>query len=86
MVSTSTRTQVSLPEDVISSAELEAVGACISEFSRLLVLSVVIELPEAAEVDARRVGDSSLAGVEFSLEGLLNHELPQKNKPAEVKK
>lgn len=55
----------------------------VSEDSQLLVLSVVVELVEAAKVDARRVGDFSLAGVAFSLEGLLNHELPQDNKPAE---
>lgn len=55
---------------------------CHSEFSKLFVLSVVIELWEAAEVEARRVGDSSLAGVEFSLVEPLNHELPQENKTA----
>lgn len=45
-----------------------------SEPSELLVLSAVTELPEAAEAEARRVGDSSAAGVEFSLGGPLNHE------------
>lgn len=83
VVSPSARTQVSLLDAVIAGAELEVVDACASEFSQLLVLSVVMELLEAAKVDARRVGDSSLAGVEFSLEGLLNHELPRENKPAE---
>lgn len=29
------------------------------------------------------MGDSSLAAVEFSLEGPLNHEVPDENKPAE---
>lgn len=81
MVSDSTRTQVSPLDEVIPGAELEA--ADISEVARLLVLSVVKELLEAAKVDARRVGESSLAGVELSLEGLLNHELPQENRPAE---
>lgn len=42
-----------------------------------------MELVEAAIVEARRVGDSSLAGVEFSLVGPVNHEVPQENKPAE---
>ncbi len=68
---------------MISGAELEAVDVCASEIFQLFVLSVVMELLEAAKVDARRVGDSSLAVVEFSLEGPSNHELPQENKPAE---
>lgn len=83
VVSDSTRTQASPLDEVISGAGLEAVDVCASEFSALLVLSVVIELLEAARVDARRVGDTSLAGAEFSLVGPLNHELPQENKPAE---
>lgn len=83
MVADSTRTHVSPLDEVIPGAELEAVDVCVSEVSQLLVLSVVIELLEAAKVDARRVGDSSLGGVEFSLVVLLNHELPQENKPAE---
>lgn len=57
---------------------------CVSEASQLLVLSAVVELLEAAKVDARRVGVSSLDGVAFSLEGLLNHELPHENKPGDV--
>lgn len=81
MVSDSTRTQVSPLDEVFPGAELEAVDVCISEVStKRLVLSVVIALLEAAKVEARRVGDSSL---EFSLEGLSNHELPQENRPAE---
>lgn len=68
---------------MILEEELEAVDVISSEVSQLLVLSVVIELLEATKVDARRVGGSSLAGVEFSLKGPLNHELPQENKPAE---
>lgn len=51
MVSTSTRIQVSPAEEVISGAGLEAVD--VSEFSKLLVLSAVMELEEAATVDAR---------------------------------
>lgn len=51
-----------------------------SEPSELLVLSAVNELPEAAEAEARRVGDSSAAGVEFSLGGPLNHEFPREIK------
>lgn len=82
VVSASTRTQVSLLDVVILCVALEALDICHSEFSKLLVLSVAIELWEEAEVEARRVGDSSLAGVEFSLVGPLNHELPQENKPA----
>lgn len=39
--------------EVISAAELEAVDMCVSEFFQLLVLSVVIELLEAAKVDAK---------------------------------
>lgn len=81
MVSTSTRTQVSPLDEVISGGGLEAVEVCVSEASQLLVLAVVIELLEASNVDARRVGDSSLAAVALFLEGLLNHELPQENKP-----
>lgn len=82
VVAPSTRTQVPPPDEVISGAEVEAVDVdvCVSEFPQLLVLSAAVE---AAKVDARRVGDSSLAGVEFSLEGPLNHELSQENKPAE---
>ncbi|TNN67843.1 hypothetical protein EYF80_021997 [Liparis tanakae] len=56
---------------------------CVSEVSWLLALSGVTELLEADKVDARRVGDSSLTGEELSPEELLNHELPQENKPAE---
>lgn len=82
VVSASMRTQVSLLDVVILCVALEAVDICHSEFSKLLVLSVPIELWEAAEVEGRRVGDCSLAGVEFSLVGPLNHELPQENKPA----
>lgn len=67
----------------MAGAELEAVDVWVSEFSQLFVLSVVMELLEAANVDARRVGDSSVAVVEFSLKGPLNHELPQENKPTE---
>lgn len=83
MVSESTRTQISALDDVIPEEELEAVDVSVSEVSQLLVLSVVIELLEAAKVDARRVGGSSLDGVEFSLKGPLNHEPPQENKPTE---
>lgn len=43
VVSASMRTQVSPPDEVISGAELEAVEVCHSEFSKLLVLSVVIK-------------------------------------------
>lgn len=42
-----------------------------------------MELVEAAIVEGRRVCDSSLAGVEFSLVGPVNHKVPQENKPAE---
>lgn len=77
VVSASTRTQVSLDE-VVSGVELEAV-----DVSQLLAFSVVMELLEAAKVDARRVGESSLVGVELSLERTLNHELPQENKPGD---
>lgn len=70
-------------DEMISGAELEAVVVCVSEFSQVLELCVVTGILEAAKVDARRVGESLLAGVVFSLEGLLNHELPQENKPAE---
>lgn len=70
-------------DERISGAELEAVVVCVSEFSTVLELCVVTGIVEAAKVDARRVGKSSLAGVELCLEGLLNHELPQENKPAE---
>lgn len=37
-------------------------------------------------MEPRRVEVSSLAGVEFSLVGTLNHDLPQENKPAEFRK
>lgn len=70
-------------DEMISGAELEAVVVCVSEFSQVLELFVVTGILEAAKVDARRVGEPSLAGVVLSLEGLLNHELPQENKPAE---
>lgn len=63
MVTPSTRTQVSPLDEEISGAELEVADVCVSEFSRLLVLSVVMELLEAAKVDARGVGDPSLVGV-----------------------
>lgn len=52
MVSTSTRTQVSPLDEVISGA-VEAVDMWVSEFSRLVVLSVVTGILEAAEEDAR---------------------------------
>lgn len=70
-------------DEVVPGAKLETVDMCVSEVSRLLVLSVVMELLEAAKVDARRVGASSLTGEELSPEELLNHELPKENKPAE---
>jgi len=53
VVSASTWIQVSLLEKVISSAGLEAVNVCASEFFKLLVLSAVIELLEEDRVDAR---------------------------------
>lgn len=65
---------------------LEAVEERHSEPSELLVLSAVTELPEAAEAEARRVGDSSAAGVEFSLGSPLNHEFPREIKSGEQKK
>lgn len=83
MVSASMRTQASPLDEVISGAKLEAVDVWISESSRPVLLFVVIGILEAAKVDAGRVGESSLAGVVFSLEGPLNDELPQENKPAE---
>ena len=82
VVSDSTRTQSTMLDEVISGAELEALDVWVSGFSRVLVLSVVIGIPEAGKVDARRVGEPTLAGALLSLEGLLNHELPQENKPA----
>lgn len=51
-----------------------------SEPTEVLVLSAVTELPEAAEAEARRVGDSSAAGVELSLRGPLNHKYPREIK------
>lgn len=57
-----------------------------SEFSKLLLLSTIIRLSEASEVEPRRVDESSLAGVEFSLAGAVNHKLPHENKPAGVRK
>lgn len=48
--------------------------------SELLALSVVTKLLEAAEAEARRVGDSSAAGVEVSLGGPLGHEFPREIK------
>lgn len=82
MVADSTRTQVS-PLEVIPGAELEAADVCVTEVSHVLVLSAVIEVVEADKVDARRVGDASRASVEFSPEGLLDHEPPAENKAAE---
>lgn len=66
-------------------AELEGVKVCHSEFSKLLLLSTIIELSEVSE-EPRWVDESSLAGVEFSLAGAVNRELPHENKPAEVRK
>lgn len=80
VVDDSTRIQVSILDEVVPGAKLETVDMCVSEVSRLLVLSVVMELLEAAKVDARRVGASSLTGEELSPEELLNHELPKENK------
>lgn len=77
------RTQVSALEEEILGAELEAVEVCHSESPKLLVLSVVIELLEVGDAEARRVGDSSGAGVVFSLMRPLNQELPRENKSAE---
>lgn len=65
-----------------AAAELEGAKACQSEFSELLLLSTIFGL----EVEARRVGVSLLGGVEFSLVGALNHELPQEGKPAAIRK
>lgn len=48
--------------------------------SELLALSAVTKLLEAAEAEARRVGDSSTAGVELSRWGSLNHEFPREIK------
>lgn len=83
MVRVSTLT---LPTDATAPAELEGVKVCHSEFSKLLLLSTIIRLSEASEVEPRRVDESSLAGVEFSLSGAVNHELPHENKPAGVRK
>lgn len=74
------------PTDAAAPAELEGVKVCHSEFSKLLLLSTIIRLLEASEVEPRLVDESSLAGVEFSFAGPLNHELPHENKPAEVRK
>lgn len=76
------RTQPSPVEEVTSGVGPEAVEVCHSEFSELLVLSVVMVLVERAEAEAGRVEDFSLAGVEVSLGGPLSHELPHENKPA----
>lgn len=53
MVSASTRIQASPLEEGISGAGLEVVDVGVSEFSQLLLLSVVIDILEAAKVDAR---------------------------------
>lgn len=74
------------PTDVTAPAELEGVKVRHSEFSKLLLLSAIIRLSEASEVEPRRVDESSLAGVEFSLAGAVNHKLPHENKPAGVRK
>lgn len=74
------------PTDAAAPAELEGVKVCHSEFSKLLLLSTIIRLSEASEVEPRRVDESSLAGAEFSLAGAPNQELPHENKPAEVRK
>lgn len=69
-----------------AAAELEGLRVCHSEFSKLFLLSAILGLSEVSKVEPRRVEVSSLAGVEFSLVGALNHELPQENKPAEFRK
>lgn len=74
------------PTGVTAAAELEGVKVCHSEFSKLLLLSAILGLSEASEAEPRRVEVSSLGGVEFSLMGALNHELPQENKPAAFRK
>lgn len=72
------------PTDVAAAAELEGVTVGNWEFSKLF--SAILELREASEVRPRRVDVSSPGGVEFSLVGALNHDLPQENKPAEFRK
>lgn len=48
--------------------------------SELLVLSAVTKLLEAAEAEGRRVGDSSVAAVEFFLGGPLSQTFPREIK------
>lgn len=86
VVSGSTRTQESPLDEEISGVELETVKVWLSEFSLLWMLSVVIAILEVGKVDVRRVGESSPAGVVFSLQGVLNHELPHEKKPGQSMK
>lgn len=65
-----------------TAAGLDGVKVCHSEFSKLLLLSAILGLSEACELEPRRVEVSSLGGVEFSLVTALNREPPQENKPA----
>lgn len=74
------------PTDVKAAAEPEGVEVCHSEFAKLLLLAAILGLSEASEGEPSRVEVSSLDGVEFSLVGALNHELPQENKPATFRK
>lgn len=71
------------PTDVAAAAELEGVTVGNWEFSELLLLSAILGSGEASEVRPRWVDVSSPGGVEFSLVGALNHDLPQENKPTE---
>lgn len=53
--------------------------------SELVKVSVVRESLEEVRVDAGYVGESSLDGADAA-GGLLNHELPQENRPVQNKK